>query len=507
MSVPASRVRRLNEAPVRADGQYVLYWMIAARRPRFNFALQHAVAWATELKKPLLVLEPLRVGYPWASHRFHRFVMDGMAANAAYFATTSLTYYPYVEPAEGAGSGLLEAFAEKACLIVTDDYPCFFIPRMLEKTAPRLALRLEAVDANGLLPLSLARGRAFTSAYSFRRFAQSTLPDELTRQPIEEPAADVKLPALSRIAAALRFRWPQISPTQLSDPNTLARLAIDRSVQPVDLEGGWITGYWTLYRFVERRLAKYEVGRNHPDDSAESGLSPWLHFGHLSIHDVLKAVCDIEEWRGLSERATRDGTRSGFWGLSANAEAFLDQAITWRELAFNACACLPQFDRYESLPSWARATLDKHASDTRPYTYDLHELEVAATHDPVWNAAQRELAGGGVMHNYMRMLWGKKILEWSESPRVALEHMIHLNNKYALDGRDPSSYAGMLWIFGRYDRPWAPERPIFGQIRYMSSASARRKLRLKNYLARHLDSAERLTLAPLSSAATEKRTR
>jgi deoxyribodipyrimidine photo-lyase len=485
MTIPASRIRSLNDAPVQASGEYVLYWMTAARRPRFNFALEHAIDWACELKKPLVVLEALRVGYPWASHRFHRFVMEGMAANAAYFATTNLTYYPYVEPAEGAGSGLLEAFAYKACLIVTDDFPCFFLPRMLAKVAARLTLRLEAVDANGLLPLALARGRAFTSAYSFRRFAQNALPDELTRQPKEEPALDLKLPTLRKLSPTLRFRWQRATPSQLTGDSALARLAIDSAVKPVDKEGGWITGHWTLYRFVERKLSKYEACRSHPDDAAESGLSPWLHFGHLSIHDVVKAVCEMEEWRGFPKQTTTNGSRLGFWGLSSNAEAFLDQAVTWRELAFNASAHLPDYERYESLPSWARDTLEKHALDPRPHVYELSELEAADTHDPVWNAAQRELKQSGSMHNYMRMLWGKKILEWSQTPRVALEHMIHLNDKYALDGRDPNSYAGIFWILGRYDRPWTPERAIFGQIRYMSSANARRKLRLKAYLERY----------------------
>ncbi len=485
MSIPATRTRHLNAAPVRGEGQYVLYWMTTARRPRFNFALEHAVSWATELKKPLVVLEALRTAYPWASRRLHRFVMDGMVANAAYFATTSLTYYPYLKPAEGAGSGLIDAFAENACVVVTDDYPCFFIPRMLEKTAPRLSVRLEAVDANGLLPLSLARGRAFTSAYSFRRFCQSVLPEELARKPQEEPALNARLPVLKGLSPTLRFRWPSAPTSLLSNADTLRRLPIDQRVTPVDLEGGWITGHWMLYRFLERRLPTYEVGRSHPDDDAESGLSPWLHFGHLSIHDIVKAVCEMEEWQGIAEPPTRDGTKKGFWGLSSSAEAFLDEAVTWRELAFNACAHLPNYGAYESLPDWARTTLEKHASDARPYVYDLSELEVGETHDELWNAAQHELLQRGTMHNYMRMLWGKKILEWSESPRVALDHMIHLNDKYALDGRDPNSYAGIFWILGRYDRPWAPERAIFGQIRYMSSASARRKLRMKRYLLRH----------------------
>jgi deoxyribodipyrimidine photo-lyase len=160
----------------------------------------------------------------------------------------------------------------------------------------------------------------------------------------------------------------------------------------------------------------------------------------------------------------------------------LDQLVTWRELGLNFCSRRPDYDRYESLPEWARSTLDEHAADERPVIYSRGQLEGAQTHDAVWNAAQRQLLVEGRIQSYLRMLWGKKILEWSASPRDALETMLELNNKYALDGRDPSSYSGIFWCLGRYDRPWAPKRPIFGSIRFMSSASAQRKLKLREYL-------------------------
>jgi deoxyribodipyrimidine photo-lyase len=181
-----------------------------------------------------------------------------------------------------------------------------------------------------------------------------------------------------------------------------------------------------------------------------------------------------------------DGSREGWWGCSAAAEGFLDQLVTWRELGAVFCHHHPDaYDRFAGLPAWARATLAEHARDPRPVVYDLATLEAARTHDDVWNAAQRELVATGRMHNYLRMLWGKKLLEWSPHPEAALAIAIHLNNKHALDGRDPNSYAGIGWTFGRFDRPWAPVRPIFGSIRYMSSANTRKKLKLKGYLARH----------------------
>src|SRR5262249_43473320 len=193
-------------------------------------------------------------------------------------------------------------------------------------------------------------------------------------------------------------------------------------------------------------------------DSPSSGLSPYLHFGHISAQEVYQAVT-------LSRRP-------GF-------EHFLDELITWREIGFNMCANSPSYDQYDSLPQWARNTLSKHRIDKRPVIYSLEQLEAAATADGLWNSAQIELVTKGSIGNRLRMLWGKKIIEWSETPERALEIMIHLNNKYALDGRDPNSYTGIFWTLGRYDRPWGPERPIFGLVRYMSSASTARKLGIK----------------------------
>src|SRR5688572_13776613 len=185
--VPNSRVRTLNGAAINPRGAYVLYWMVTARRPHFNFALEHAAAWARELGTPLVVLEALRVSYPWSSARLHRFVLEGMLQNQAAFANTDALYYPYVEPTPGEGAGLVERLADRACLVVTDDYPCFFVPRMQAAVAPRLEVRLDAVESNCLLPLSSARGKAYYSAYLFRRHLQQTLAAALPKQPLAEP--------------------------------------------------------------------------------------------------------------------------------------------------------------------------------------------------------------------------------------------------------------------------------------------------------------------------------
>ncbi|MEJ2716193.1 MAG: deoxyribodipyrimidine photolyase, partial [Deltaproteobacteria bacterium] len=236
---------------------------------------------------------------------------------------------------------------------------------------------------------------------------------------------------------------------------------------------------------LNESLPRYADARNHPDEEAASGLSPYLHFGHLSVHQVFHELMKRERWSPTMISPTAHGKREGWWGVNRNAESFLDELITWREIGYNMCHHRPDYHRYESLPAWARETLEKHESDPRPYGYTLEQLENAQTHDDVWNAAQRELLRDGRVHTYLRMLWGKRILEWSRTPRAAIEIMIELNNKYALDGRNPNSYSGIFWILGRYDRPWGPERAVFGKIRYMSSANTRRKLRLARYLEKY----------------------
>ncbi|MDB4977366.1 MAG: photolyase FAD-binding protein [Myxococcaceae bacterium] len=488
MHVPASRVRALNASAVAPQGKYVLYWMVAARRPRFNFALEQAVGHARSLKLPLVVFEPLRASYPWASTRLHTFVVQGMAAQAEHFAKRAVTYYPYLEPRRGAGAGLLGALASQAALIVTDDYPCFFIPRMIEAAARAMPCAMEAVDGNGLLPLSLAEGKTFYNAYHFRRFVQRHAARELEQTPREDPLRNVRLPRLDTLPRKLLERWPKVHERELQDvAGTVAKLPVSSSVPAVaSVRGGHAEARVVLARFLEQRLRRYE-DRSHPDAQVASGLSPWLHFGHLGTHEILASLHEPEHWDGRPRGLANDGKRTGFWGLSAPAEAFLEELVTFRELGFNTAATMPNFDRYESLPNWARSTLEAHAQDPRAHTYSLRQFEQAETHDAVWNAAQMQLLTEGRIQNYLRMLWGKQILQFSKSPEIALETMIELNNRYALDGRDPNSYAGIFWILGRYDRPWAPQRPVFGSVRYMSSASTERKLRIKDYLARHAE--------------------
>lgn len=485
MPVPSVRIRTLACQPVNGSGGYVLYWMIAHRRIGWNFSLERAVEWAVELRRPLLVFEALRAGYPWASDRLHRFVIDGMADTArALQGTPGVAYEPYVEPNADAGKGLLAALAQDAAVVVTDDYPAFMLPRMVAAAARQLPVRLEAVDSNGLLPMRLP-DRAFPTAYAFRRFLQEALPAHLTGRPSPTPLQALPPLPVPKVKADILRRWPSPARDLMAGTSSLASLPVDHVIAPVAQQGGSRAAAVALSRFVDQHLSAYGRTRNRVEDDVTSRLSPYLHFGHISSWEVVATVLAREGWVGCTGRGAR-GAKEGWWSVSPAAEAYLDQIVTWRELGFNMCVKHPDtHEAFDSLPVWARATLGKHEADRRAYRYDLDAFERGATHDPLWNAAQGQLRQEGRIHNYLRMLWGKKILEWSATPRDALAVMIALNNKYALDGRDPNSYGGIFWTLGRYDRPWAPERPVFGSVRYMSSENTARKMSVTGYIRRY----------------------
>jgi deoxyribodipyrimidine photo-lyase len=483
-AVPALRIRAINDAAARGDGDYVLYWMIAARRTRWSFALQRAVDWCVELRRPLVVLEAIRCDYSWASDRLHAFAIDGMADNAAAFARAGVRHHPYVEAARGAGKGLLEALAARACVVVTDEFPEFFLPRMVAAAGPRLPARLEVVDGNGLLHLR-ATAKAHATAFHFRRLLQAELPEHLFHLPESDPLARLAGLGTAHLPAEVTRRWPAATAALLRrEPGTLAALPIDHAVPPVDFRGGPVHAGAVLRSFVADRLPRYADERNQPQVEAASGLSPYLHWGFVSAHEVFDSLARAQGWTPERLALKPTGAREGWWGMDRNAEAFLDELVTWRELAYNTAAHLPEHDRYTSLPAWARATLEKHARDDRDLL-PLDALEEGRSYDELWNATQGQLRREGRIHNYLRMIWGKRFLEWTRGPEEAVEWMLHLNNRWALDGRNPNSVSGIFWCLGRYDRPWAPERPIFGVVRYMSSANTARKLRVKDYIRRY----------------------
>jgi deoxyribodipyrimidine photo-lyase len=480
---------------VRQDGDFVLYWMVASRRVTWNFALDRAVEWAEKVQKPLVILEALRCDYPWASDRMHRFVIDGMAENACQLECTDVLYYPYLELVPNAGKGLLAALAARACVVVTDEFPCFFLPRMVASAARQVAVLLEVVDSNCLLPMRQA-DRAYPTAYAFRRFLQKELPRHLMEFPKPNALSKAQLPKARPLPPGIMKCWPKASLRLLnSGESVLAGIPLDHGVPPVETRGGSTAAQALLRNFLRNKLPTYAEARNEPAQQATSELSPSLHFGHISAHQIFSEITTQEGWSPDHLAVRAMGSRSGWWGTIQATEAFLDQVITWRELGFNCCQMRKKYDQFESLPAWALKTLRQHARDDRSYVYTLEKFERADTHDPLWNAAQTQLIREGRIHNYLRMLWGKKILEWTRSPAKALEIMVELNNKYALDGRDPNSYGGIFWCLGRYDRPWGPERPVFGMVRYMSSENTARKFNVRGYIREYSSpSQENVTL-------------
>ncbi len=483
--VPEIRVRVGSHNDVNADGDFVLYWMIAYRRTRWNFSLQRAVDWARHLRKPLIVFEPLRCGYRWGSDRLHHFVVKGMADNAGRLDGKPAFYFPYVEQKAGDGKGLLKALSENACIVVSDDYPCFFLPRMQDAAAKQIPARFELVDSNGILPMRAAE-KVYARAVDMRRFLQKTLRPHLADFPKADPLSRVRLPKLEKLPTRITKRWPAADVESLADETKwLAKLPLDHDVTPTETSGGEKAARKQLRNFIKSRLAKYNEARNQPEQQVTSGLSPYLHFGHISAHQVFDEVTSHDDWSPAKLAEKANGSSDGWWGASEEVESFLDELITWREIGFNMCWQREDYTEYESLPDWAKKTLAEHKSDEREHVYELDGFESAETHDPLWNAAQQQLVREGRIHNYLRMLWGKKILEWSATPRDALDVMIELNNKYALDGRDPNSYSGIFWVLGRYDRAWGPERPIFGKIRYMTSENTARKFKVDGYIEKY----------------------
>ena len=485
-SVPSVRVRTLNHLPIDPAGKFVLYWMTAFRRTRFNFALQRAAELANQFRKPLVIFEAIRCNYRWASDRFHQFMLDGMLDNATATQSTNATYYAYVERCPNDGKGLMETFASLACVIVTDDYPCFFHPALYQRIASQWHCAIELVDSNTIVPMRCV-DRTFTVAHSYRRYMQKEIFKGMPEFPVENPLDFLNGPKLAKLPTEITSDWPVWNSNQATKQLkaiSLSWLPIDHTVTLTNESGGPCEAGKVLNRFIHQRLGDYSEARNKPEQEGSSCLSAYLHFGHISPHEVFERIVTDAKWTPMKLNKP-NGKMNGFWNMGPNAEAFMDQLMTWREIGFNMCWRERDYDRFESLPSWAQTTLDEHATDERPTKYELEQFEQGQTHDALWNAAQMQLVREGRIHNYLRMLWGKKILHWSKSPRDALRIMIELNNKYALDGRDPNSYSGIFWVLGRYDRAWGPERPIFGKIRYMTSESTQNKYHVKSYIQKY----------------------
>ncbi len=476
------------------EGEFILYWMTSARRSKRNFALQEAIREGNESQKPVVVVEALSLEHRWANDRSHTFVLQGMLDNREAFQSSNVTYIPYVETQRGEGKGLLSSFVKRAHLLFIDDYPTYLPKIITQKSIELATCQVRVVDSNGIIPMRLSE-RPFKTAYAFRRYMQKQIVEQLLNPPKEYPLHEAaKLPILGSEVineifnssntpqTPFEFIW-RVAESGPVGRDALKVLAIDHSVEPIfSKRGGSRTAKKILHEFIQLLLPSYFEDRNKPNMHGTSGLSPWLHFGHVSSFEAVLQVLDKENWDPSMIQLPHNGRREGWWNLSKSAEGFLDQIITWRELGFIFAHNVPEHDQWESIPEWAQNSLMSHIDDPRVPGYTFADIEQAKTDDELWNAAQNQLLREGIIQNYMRMLWGKKILQWAPDPQTAARWMIHLNDKWALDGRDPNSYTGVFWVLGRHDRAWGPEREIFGKVRYMTSDSTKRKYRTQPYI-------------------------
>lgn len=474
------RIHRLNDAPARDGGDYVLYWMIAARRTRHNPALERAAAVARASGRPLVVLEALRIDAPHASDRTVRAVLDGMTDQRDALRARA-TYYPYIERAPGQGRGLVEALAQRAVTVVTDHAPLLFLPRMTRRIAARLEVRVEAVDGWGVVPLS-APQRLFDTALSWRAWFQREGHQHLRQRPAAHAALD-DLPPPVDPPREIVARWPTAD--DLIDHGDLSALPIRHDIRPIAQRGGERAAWARLAAFVDGPLDTYGDRPRALAADATSGLSGDLHWGHLSPWAVLDAIAARFQWSVPFGAKSRGGKKEGWWQLPPPVEAYLDELVTWREIGALWADRRADAATFDALPPWAKATLAAHHGDTRSHRYDRSQFEQARTHDPLWNAAQRQLVREGRIASTLRMLWGKKVLEWSATPEEAFDTLLTLNDRYAIDGRDPNSVTGVAWVFGRFDRPWPPDKPVIGTLRPMSSEATARKMATGEYLRRY----------------------
>lgn len=448
------RVVALNERPVNADGRYVMYWMQMYKRVENNHALVWAVRKANELKLPLVVYEGLKYYYPWANDRLHTFILEGVEEKYREFEKLGIRYLFYLQQDADAPKQTVARLAKDAAMIVTDAYPCFIIPEHNRTIASKAEIAVHAVDSNGVIPMSKFDKEEY-AAYTIRPKIHKLLDRYLQLPVLDE--LEVKAPKLS-------LDCPEDKITRDSIAGLVAGCDIDHTVSPSPYyHGGTANARERLQKFVTELLPDYEKLRNKPDRDGSSRMSSWLHFGYISPIEVAIAVKNAD-------------------APQASKDAYIEELIVRRELSFNLTAHNSNYDSLKCLPDWAHKTMRKHHGDKREITYTLEQLEAAETHDELWNAAQREMTKTGEMHNYVRMLWGKNVIAWSPTYEIAFETLVHLNNKYCLDGRDPNSYAGILWCFGKHDRPWM-ERPVFGMIRYMTSGSTGKKFDSKAYIA------------------------
>ncbi|MDK2867375.1 MAG: deoxyribodipyrimidine photo-lyase [Clostridiales bacterium] len=425
----------------------VVYWMQSAQRTVHNHALAYAIERANELCLPLTVAFCIMPNFPNANTRHFQFMLEGLSETTASLVALGCDLQWRIgEPID-----FLDEICQPAALLVIDDAYLKYERQLKQTVVMRVSCDIVQVDTNVIIPVTTAYPKAAYGAYVLRPhihklfndyYKPFTLPDLIQKADWKAALMDLSLLGLfscETLPASTRYR------------------------------GGFSKAMDVLMQFIENGITGYAEFSNDPDLMQTSGLSPYLHFGQISPMTIV-------------EQMYQTGTFD---------EAFFEQLVVRRELAYNYVYYENGYDQSLAaiLPKWALETLMVHSGDTRDYHYTPWVFECAKTHDPYWNAAQCQLIAEGTIHNYMRMYWGKKIIEWSETPDEAFQTMLYLNDKYALDGRDPNGYAGIAWCFGKHDRPWQ-ERQIFGKVRYMNEAGLKRKFKMSDYVARYREATE-----------------
>ena len=442
-TVEQQRIHRLNEAAPNSKGNYVLYWMQQAQRVHLNHALHLAVSQANNHMLPVLVVFGLSPDYPEANWRHFAFMLEGLAEVERSLSDMGIAMQVRI----GSPSEVALAASENAALAVCDRGYLRHQRQWRQQVAQKAACPVIEVESDAIIPVAAASGKAEFAARTIRGKIQRQLPALLNPLPVITP----------RQRAQGLYDRPDFSVIA-------GQLKVDRTIHAVAplLTGGYSQVRRQLDHFIQDHLSSYTERRSKLDSCASSHMSPYLHFGQISPLEVAIAIQKADA------------------PIEAR-EAFLEELIVRRELAINHVWFNPLYDQYKGLPAWARRTLAAHRSDPRQPSYSYRQLSEARTHDSFWNAAMCEMRETGFMPNYMRMYWGKKILQWQSTPWHAFASALRLNNTYFVDGRDPNSYAGVGWIFGLHDRPWQ-ERPVYGQIRYMARAGLKRKFNMQAYL-------------------------
>lgn len=440
------RLSILNGDDVRRGGRFVLYWMQASQRESCNHALETAALIANKSGLPLLALFCLTDNYPGANLRHYTFMAEGLLETKRRLAKRGVR----LEIFRGSPSDVAPRIAKDASALVTDAGHTRIQRKWRSAVAASCGCAMTEVETNLVVPVDSVSQKEEYAARTIRPKLHRLIP-EFLRSPIRQR---LKKDSLDMKSGGIKCE---------SIDDILSGLKIDRSVKASQFfNGGEAEAGRRLNEFTERKLIHYDELRNDPCEDATSSLSPYLHFGQISPVEIALAA------------SAKDAKK---------AEPFLEELIVRRELAFNFVRHNQNYDNFKCLPEWAAKVLHEHMKDRREALYSETELEAGKSSDPAWNAAQMEMVKTGRMHGYMRMYWGKRILEWTRTPEDAYGIAIRLNDKYEIDGRDPNGYAGVAWCFGKHDRPWTPG-PIFGTVRRMTQSGLRRKFDLDAYISK-----------------------